>query len=118
MEHKKIHNLVQTFVLSGLTVSGISYVGNNLNPLAAGIISGIPISIPSMLTVSKREDQKKFIWSAFVMVSFLAIITGLCAFLVLSVDMASIPAVVISFASWCIGAYIYYLYVRSVPGKK
>ena len=118
MDHDKVRSLIQTFVLSGLTVTGISYVGNNLNPLAAGIISGVPISIPSMLTVSRREDQKKFIWSAFIMVSFLAIITGLCAFLVISVNMASVPAVAISFCSWCVGAYIYYLYVRSIPDKR
>jgi len=42
------------------------------------------------------------------MVSLLAIITGFCAFLIIKVDMNSIQAVIISFISWCIGAYIYY----------
>lgn len=103
---------VETFILSGLTVSGISYVGNNLNPLAAGIISGIPISIPSMLLIKGRQNQQQFIWSAFIMVSFLAIITGLCAFLFTKMKMSANASVAISFVSWCIGGYIYYLYIK------
>ena len=43
---------VETFLLSGATVTGITYVGNHLNPLAAGIISGVTISIPSMLLIN------------------------------------------------------------------
>ena len=118
MNHHQLYSLIQTFILSGLTVTGISYVGNNLNPLAAGIISGIPISIPSMLLVNRREDQKKFIWSAFIMVSFLALITGLCAYLVIYQNMGSIPSVIISFLSWCAGALLYYFYLRRTPDKR
>ena len=87
---------LKTFILSGAVVSGISYVGNNLNPLAAGIISGIPISIPSMLLINGRKNREQFIWSAFVMVSWLAVITGLCAFLFTSVKFSAIMSVCIS----------------------
>ncbi len=103
---------LETFILSGSTVTGISYVGNNMNPLAAGIISGVPISIPSMLLIKGRSNREKFIWSAFVMVSFLAVITGLCTFLFTKVRMSANKSVAISFISWCIGGFIYYLYIQ------
>jgi len=104
-------NMFQTFVLSGATVAGITYVANSINPLAAGIISGIPISIPSMLLVKGRSDQKKFIWSAFVMVCFLSLVTGLCALLMYETALSDMHSVLISFAAWCVGALIYYMYI-------
>ncbi len=106
-----IMKYLETFLISGATVTGISYVGNNMNPLAAGIISGVPISIPSMLLIHGKENRSKFIWSAFVMVSFLAVITGLCAFLFIKLNLTAAMAVGVSFFSWCFGAYIYYLYI-------
>lgn len=104
----KIVKYITTFLISGSTVTGISFLGNLVSPAAAGVISGIPISIPSTLLIKGKNKQKDFIWSAFLMVSLLAIITGFCAFLIIKVDMNSIQAVIISFISWCIGAYIYY----------
>ena len=109
---KDILQLVETFLIAGTTVSGITYVGNNMNPLAAGIISGVPISIPSMALIHGRNNQKKFIWSAFIMVAFLTLITGLCALLMYKTNLSDIYCIVISFLSWCIGAFIYYLYIH------
>ena len=113
-----VSEYIETFILAGATVSGISYVGNNLNALAAGIISGVPISIPSMLLIKDRKNQEKFIWSAFVMVSWLSIITGFCAFLFNHLKLSAILAVSISFISWCIGGYIYYLYISKKQHSK
>ena len=102
--------LISTFIIAGSTVSGISYVGNLINPLAAGIISGVPISIPSTLLIKGKANQNKFIWSAFLMVTLLAFITGLCAYLMIHIKMNTHLAVAISFFAWVIGAIIYYFY--------
>ena len=112
-----IHYL-ETFGISGATVTGISFVGNKLNPLAAGIISGIPISIPSMLLITGKQARKEFIWSAFIMVSFLAIITGFCALLFNHFELSASLSVTISFLSWCAGGYTYYLYITRKRGQK
>ena len=101
---------LSTFLIAGSTVSGISYVGNLINPMAAGVISGIPISIPSTLLISGKNKQKKFIWSAFLMVTLLAIITGLCAFLIIKLEIDTLIAVLISFFTWVLGAILYYFY--------
>ena len=106
-----IQKYLETFIISGSTVAAITYVGNHMNPLAAGIISGIPISIPSMLLINGRKNREQFIFSAFVMVSWLAVITGLCSFLFAHIKLSADVSVGISFVSWCIGGYIYYLYI-------
>jgi hypothetical protein len=109
---KYIYKLLETFFISGATVTSISYIGNQYNPLVAGIISGIPISIPSMLLIKSRHKQQQFIYSAFIMVSFLAIITGLCSYLVTYTSLESIYCVLITFILWCVGAFFYYLYIN------
>ena len=100
-----------TFLIAGLTVSGISYLGNLVNPAAAGVISGIPISIPSTLLIKGRDKQKEFIWSAFLMVTLLAIITGLCAYLIIKLDITTIKAVIISFLALVCCAFLYYKFI-------
>jgi hypothetical protein len=104
----KLIQYISTFLISGSTVTGISFLGNLVDPAAAGVISGIPISIPSTLLIKGKDKQKAFIWSAFLMVSLLAIITGLCAYLIIKVNMDSVIAVILSFIAWVIGAAIYY----------
>ena len=105
-------SLIQTFVLSGATVAGITYVANSINPLAAGIVSGVPVSIPSMLLVKGRSNQKEFIWSAFIMVCFLALVTGFCAYLMYETTLSDVQSVLVSFVSWCVGAFMYYMYIH------
>ena len=112
-----IAEYIETFIIAGATVTGINYVGNNMNALAAGIISGVPISIPSMLLIKGRKNREKFIWSAFIMVSWLAVITGFCAFLFNHLKLNATLAVSASFISWCVGGYIYYLYISKKKHK-
>lgn len=109
---KNMYELIETFFISGATVTSINYIGNKYNPLIAGIISGIPISIPSMLLINGRKKQQQFIYSAFIMVSFLAIITGLCSYLITYTSLSSIYCVLITFITWCVGAFLYYLYIN------
>lgn len=112
-----IGDLLRTFLVSGTIVSSINYIGNKYNPLVAGIVSGVPVSIPSMLLIHGREKQTEFIWSAFVMVSYLAIITGLCAYLMKKTNLSSATCVVISIIAWVFGAFLYYMYLLYTDGE-
>ena len=114
---RDIENLVQTFFISGAIVSSINYIGNQYSPLVAGIVSGVPISIPSMLLIDGRKKQTAFIWSAFIMVSYLAIITGLCAYLMEETNLSGAACVVISFIAWIFGAFLYYMYLLYTDGE-
>lgn len=102
---------LQTFILAGTTVTGISYLGNAVNPLVAGILSGIPISIPSMLLIKGTEKQKKFILAASIMVALLSVITFLCWFLYDKRNVSAWNSVIISMVIWSIGGGIYYYYM-------
>ncbi len=102
---------LQTFILSGSTVAGISYIGNTINPLLGGILSGIPISIPSMLLIQGSEKQKKFILSASIMVAFLSVITVLCWYLYDKLNYSAVMSVSISMVIWLIGGILYYFYI-------
>ena len=107
---------LQTFLVAGFTVSGISYLGNTMNPLLAGILSGIPISIPSLLLIRNEKCAKEFIFSASIMVTVVWLITILCWYLYVKLNLSVKKAVTISIISWLICACIYYLCV--VNGKK
>ena len=72
---------IQTFILAGSTVTGISYLGNTVNPLLGGILSGIPISIPSMLLINEASKKQEFIYSATLMVALLSVVTFICWYL-------------------------------------
>jgi hypothetical protein len=102
---------LSTFLMAGATVTGIEYLGNAVNPLLGGILSGIPISIPSMLLITNLASQKKFIFSASIMVALLAVVTVMCWFLYVKMGMKNTHAVIISTVVWTIGGLIYYFMV-------
>ena len=101
---------VATFLVSGATVTAVSYIGNHMNPLLGGIVSGIPISIPTMLLIRKRNAQVQFIASATLMLVLLTLATVIC-YVALKVWRMSAPAsVALSVGTWVAGAAAYYLY--------
>ena len=99
---------LQTFILAGSTVSGISYLGNTMNPLLAGILSGIPISIPSLLLIKNEKSGKEFIFAASIMVTIVWLITILCWYLYVKQKLSVKKSVIISIICWLLCACIYY----------
>ena len=104
-----IHYFI-TFFISGFIVSGISYIGNLFSPIAASILAGIPISVPSTLLIKGRFKQKQFINSAFHMVCILALSSGFCSYLMHYLDIVTVTAVIISLLLWLILSTVYYMY--------
>lgn len=102
---------LQTFIISGTTVTGISLLGNSFNPALGGILSGIPISIPSMLLINSISRQKKFIFSANIMVALLAVVTFLCWFFYVKLNWSNMKSVIVSTTIWLIGGIIYYFLI-------
>ena len=108
-----------TFVIAGGTVTAISYIGNHMNPLIGGIVSGIPISIPSMLLIHKHKDQIKFISSAYLMLILLTVATILCWVSMRYWKFNAPTAVGLSVGVWVVGALVYYFAtVRGRGGGK
>ena len=107
-----ISQYIQTFIISGCTVTGISYLGNCFNPLVAGIIAGIPIGMPSVLLINKLDKQKSFISYTSVMVFILNMVTILCWYLLTKANYSAKKSVLISMMVWFIGGLIYYFIVK------
>lgn len=49
---------VKEFLLGGTMVAAISYLGNSVNPLLAGLLGGIPIALPSLYFVQGTHNIK------------------------------------------------------------
>tara|TARA_Y100000748_G_scaffold303623_4_gene309409 strand:- start:9575 stop:9898 length:324 start_codon:yes stop_codon:yes gene_type:complete len=105
-----LHYII-TFLISGSIVSGISYLGNLYNPIAASILSAIPISIPSMLLIASRHKQKMFIKGTVHMIFILMLCNIFCYYLISQLDYQTYYAVCISLILWIILASIYYTYI-------
>ena len=101
-------NYLNTFLISGSIVTGISYLGNSINPFIAGILSGIPISIPSLLLIVNKENQKTYLFSATIMGVLLSIVIFQCYYLYVKLNYNASRAVTISMITWGIGATLYY----------
>ena len=102
---------LKSFIMAGSVVAGIDYLANEVDPALAGVLSGIPISIPSILLVKKASDSKEFIWDASLMITLLTVITYLTWYLYVKKNVEKKRAVKISMSIWFIFAMLYYFFV-------
>lgn len=109
-------NYLKSFTMAGAVVAGIQYLANEVDPALAAVLSGIPISIPSMLLVKSAKDSKEFIWDATIMITVLIIITYLTWYLYVKQGISKERSVVYSMSVWFVFAMLYYFFV--VKGKK
>ena len=75
------------------------------------MLSGIPISIPSILLVKKASDSKEFIWDASLMITILTVITYLTWYLYVKQNVEKETAVAISMSIWGVFAILYYVFI-------
>ena len=97
--------------MAGAVVAGIQYLANEVDPSLAAVLSGIPISIPSMLLVKKASDSKEFIWDASLMITVLTFITYLTWYLYVKQGVTKERSVVYSMGVWFVFAMLYYFFV-------
>ena len=107
-----LHYII-TFFISGFIVSGISYLGNLYNPIAASILSAIPISIPSMLLINNRLKQKQFIGGTVRMTFILMICNIFCYYLINNLEYQTIYAVILSLLLWIILSVTLYVFLNN-----
>ena len=76
------------FLLGGTMMALVTYFGNNVDPILAGLIGGIPLTIPSLYFVRDNENLK----------------------------MLSTTLIFSTFALFVIVGVFHYLYVIRTPG--
>jgi len=102
---------LKSFLMAGSVVAGIQYLANTVDPALAGVLSGIPISIPSILLVKKASDSKEFIWDASLMITILTLVTYLTWYLYVKQNVEKETAVAISMSIWFVFAILYYFFI-------
>jgi uncharacterized membrane protein (GlpM family) len=105
------------FLIGGTTVSAISYVGNNLNPVLAGLIGGIPIALPSLYFI--KNDRNIKLVSTTLLVSTLLLFATVVVFYYLrfirSPGLSKNQAIVQSMLVWLVVTII--LWKGKIPNK-
>ena len=111
--------LAQNFVLGGLIVASISYLGTFLNPVAAAIFWSYPISIlPSIYFMKKNGKSNQYV-SKFLYSTTLALVLLLLSTFAMGkfISEASnsdslLPPIAKATGLWAIGSVVYYLGVE------
>ena len=108
--------LAQNFVLGGLIVASISYLGTFLNPVAAAIFWSYPISIlPSIYFMKKNGKNNQYV-SKFLYSTTLALVLLLLSTFAMGKFISKannsdsiLPPIAKATGLWVIGSIIYYL---------
>ena len=117
--------LAQNFIVGGLIVSSISYLGTYLNPVAAAIFWSYPMSIlPSIYFMKNNGKSNGYISKFLFSTTFALVLLVLCTY-AMSHYLGAAPAssgiwLPIGKASiwWLLGSAVYYLGVEYGGYKK
>ena len=108
---KILNSLPGQFVLGGSTVSGISYLSNQMSPLIGGIFGGIPIGLPSCVFI---DDNKvlSYLQNLSAMTLILSFVTILAYLLKKYKKYDKFLITKICMSIWSLLAIIYYCISR------
>lgn len=94
--------LWKEFLIGGTTVVAISYFGNSVDPLLAGLLGGIPLALPSLYFVTGEQNVKAvsttLLFSTFLL--FLTVVTFYALHYSKKVVIPKNRALVISMSVW------------------
>ena len=52
---------IQYFFIGGSILTGLSYIANEIDPVLAGLLGGIPIALPTLYTITGKKRISKYI---------------------------------------------------------
>ena len=106
---KFLNSMMGKFIIGGLTVTGISFVSNNLgDTILAGIIASIPIGMPSTIFVNDN-NIKSYTWNLLVMTSELVLSTIVNYYLINHAGYNKYESVSISMLLWITFGALFYI---------
>ena len=103
-----LNSFLGQFVIGGTTVSGISYLSNNVNPLLGGIFGGIPIGLPSAIFVDNNKVLR-YLQNLSIMTVILSCVTIL-AYVLKLYNYTTQYTIGVSMFLWFVIAFIYYIF--------
>ena len=103
--------IIEEFLIGGTTVALISYLGNYVNPVLAGIFASIPIGLPSgyFIATSKIPAYYK---NLLIMTTGLLAATAITTVLIIQYKIEKNTSIIAGMLTWAIYGAIYYIYQR------
>ena len=102
-----MEEIIKQFIIGGVFVSGISYVGNYVNPVLAGLLAGLPIGLPSTYFILKSTKAKQYVSSLALTTILLTFVTCLFYYLYVHAGyMSKNMGIAFSMSIWLIGVVL------------
>jgi len=102
-----MNEIIKQFMIGGIFVSGISYMGNYVNPVLAGLLAGIPIGLPSTFFIHNSIKAKSYVSNLAITTILLTAVTCLFYYLYVKAGyMSKNGGIVLSMGIWIIGVII------------
>lgn len=94
--------IIKEFLIGGTFVAGISYIGNYVDPLLAGLLAGIPIGLPSAYFILNKQKSKEYVRNLALTTIVLTFVTILFYFTFVKYDFDKNVGITISMGIWLI----------------
>jgi len=102
-----MEEIIKQFVIGGVFVSGISYVGNFVNPVLAGLLAGLPIGLPSTYFILNDTKAKAYVSNLALTTILLTIVTCLYYYLYAHTgNVSKNMGIAFSMSIWLIGVVL------------
>ena len=102
-----MEEIMKQFIIGGVFVSGISYVGNYVNPVLAGLLAGLPIGLPSTYFILNSTKAKQYVSNLALTTILLTFVTCLFYYLYVHAGyMSKNMGIAFSMSIWLIGVVL------------
>ena len=102
-----MEEIIKQFIIGGVFVSGISYVGNYANPVLAGLLAGLPIGLPSTYFILNSTKAKQYVSNLSLTTILLTFVTCLFYYLYVHAGyMSKNMGIAFSMSIWLIGVIL------------
>jgi hypothetical protein len=102
-----MEEIIKQFIIGGVFVSGISYVGNYANPVLAGLLAGLPIGLPSTYFILNSTKAKQYVSNLALTTILLTFVTCLFYYLYVHAGyMSKNMGIAFSMSIWLIGVVL------------
>lgn len=109
MTKVNIKDIVIQFIIGGSTVALISYLGNFVNPVLAGIFASIPLGLPSGYYIASSKAPAYY-KNLLIMTTGLLMATAITSILVIEYKVDKNTSIIAGMLTWAIYGAIYYFY--------
>ena len=92
--------IIKEFLIGGTFVAGISYIGNYVDPLLAGLLAGVPIGLPSAYFILSKQKSKEYVRNLALTTIVLTFVTILFYFTFVKYDLDKNIGIAISMGIW------------------